>query len=79
MIADAKVDLFLNYTLKDNQAYANLSVDVLETTKGYVNGNITEVNLDVVVSADVIEYYQLYNNKFFLTKSTLLTLVQKYS
>ena len=58
MIADAKVDLYLNYTLKDNQAYTNLSVDVLETTKGYPNGNITEVNLEVVVSADVIEYYQ---------------------
>lgn len=46
--------------LKDNQAYANLSIDVLQTTKGQATGagvNASEVTVEVVVSTDIIEYY----------------------
>jgi len=46
--------------LKDNQAYANLSIDVLETLNGKRAGatiNIKEITIEVVVSADIIEYY----------------------
>ncbi|MFL3001148.1 MAG: hypothetical protein ACJZ0Y_03145 [Cytophagales bacterium] len=57
MLADAKAEL---PALKDNQAYANLSVDVLRTETGTPAGaggiNIKEIVLEVVVSADIIEY-----------------------
>ncbi len=46
--------------LKDNQAYANLSIDVLKTLKGNRVGatiDATEITIEVVVSADIIEYY----------------------
>lgn len=45
--------------LKDNQAYANVSIDQLTTTKGFnmTSGlNVTELTIEVVVSADIIEY-----------------------
>lgn len=46
--------------LKNNQAYANLSIDVIQTTKGSATNagiNAQEVTLEVIVSADIIEYY----------------------
>ena len=46
--------------LKDNQIYANVSIDVLKTEKGSPTAagvNVTELTLEVVVSADIIEYY----------------------
>lgn len=46
--------------LKDNQAYANLSIDVLKTLKGNRVGamiDVSEITIEVVVSADIIEYY----------------------
>ena len=59
LVADAKRDLMQNYPLKANQAYANLSIDVIRTTKEQVGryGNaVLEVILQCVVSADVIQY-----------------------
>tara|TARA_B100000686_G_C15839528_1_gene501969 strand:- start:80 stop:472 length:393 start_codon:yes stop_codon:yes gene_type:complete len=57
MLADAKAEL---PALSDNQAYANLSVDVLRTEsgKGVPGGgmDIREITLEVIVSADIIEY-----------------------
>lgn len=46
-------------SLKDNQAYANVSIDQLTTTKGkQMQGgvNVTQITIEVVVSADIIEY-----------------------
>ena len=59
LIADAKANMREQYELKQNQAYANLSIDVLRTTKGKPVGQTTSIDkmvLEVVVSADVIEY-----------------------
>jgi hypothetical protein len=59
LVADAKRDLMQNYPLKANQAYANLSIDVIRTTKekvGRYGNKIIEVILQCVVSADVIQY-----------------------
>ena len=56
-ISEAKSNL---PELKANQIYANLSVDVLRTDKGQATSaglNITEITIEVVVSADIIEYY----------------------
>ena len=57
LLAEAKSNL---PSLKDNQAYANMSIDVLHTTKGQPTSggiNATEYTIEVVVSCDVIEYY----------------------
>lgn len=57
LLAEAKSNL---PSLKNNQAYANMSVDVLHTTKGLPTSggmNTTEYTIEVVVSCDVIEYY----------------------
>jgi hypothetical protein len=46
--------------LNDNQAFANLSIDVLQTKMGSPTPagiNAKEITLEVVVSADIIEYY----------------------
>ena len=57
MLADAKAEL---PALGNNQAYANLSVDVLRTEmgSGAPGGAISvkEITLEVIVSADIIEY-----------------------
>ena len=42
--------------LTANQAFANLSIDVLQTTNGSSSGSITEITIEVVVSADIIQY-----------------------
>tara|TARA_B100001248_G_C27112882_1_gene332136 strand:- start:216 stop:611 length:396 start_codon:yes stop_codon:yes gene_type:complete len=57
MMSQAKENL---PELGDNQAFANLSVDVVTTKKGTPNGgvaSVSEITLEVVVSADIIEYY----------------------
>ena len=56
LLSEAKGNL---PALKDNQAYANLSIDQLTTTKGKAAGqavNVTEITIEIVVSADIIEY-----------------------
>ena len=57
MLADAKAEL---PALGDNQAYANLSVDVLRTEmgSGAPGGGISvkEITFEVIVIADIIEY-----------------------
>ncbi len=61
LIATAKANLQSNMPLKDNQAYANLSIDVIKTEKGSgAPGGaiaVTTFTVEVVISADVIEYY----------------------
>ena len=42
--------------LTANQAFANLSIDVLQTTNGSSSGSVTEITIEVVVSADIIQY-----------------------
>ena len=60
MIADAKANLHSLHPLKENQAYANLTIDILNTTKGTPQSTggvyVEEVTLEAVVSADIIEY-----------------------
>ena len=56
LLAEAKGNL---PSLKANQAFANLSIDELTTTKGRpLQGgvNVNEITIEVVVSADIIEY-----------------------
>ena len=61
LIAAAKENLNKNYPLGDNQAFANLSIDVLDTRKGqpvYGGGvEVSAITIEVVISADIIEYY----------------------
>ena len=60
LMTEAKRNLHQNYPLADNQAFANLSIDVLETRKGKPAGKGVEIQtivIEVVVSADIIEYY----------------------
>ena len=57
LLAEAKSNL---PSLKDNQAYANMSIDLLHTTKGQPTSggiNATEYTIEVVVSCDIIQYY----------------------
>lgn len=45
--------------LKDNQAYANVSIDQLTTTKGSPTSggvDVREITIEVIVSADIIQY-----------------------
>ena len=47
--------------LKDNQGFANLSIDQLVTTEGTPSTGggmiVREITIEVVVSTDIIEYY----------------------
>jgi len=46
--------------LKDNQAYANLSIDVLTTKYGSATAagiSAKEITIEVIVSTDIIQYY----------------------
>jgi len=57
LLSEAKSNL---PSLKDNQAYANMSIDILHTTKGQPTSggiNATEYTIEVVVSCDIIQYY----------------------
>ena len=60
LVADAKANLNKLHPLGQNQAYANLTIDVLETTSGTPTSTgaiiVEEITLEAVVSADVIEY-----------------------
>ena len=59
LVADAKSDLINQHPLEPNQAYANLSVDVMRTEKGGISGgsvDLESVTLTAVITADVIEY-----------------------
>ena len=59
LIADAKKNLTLQYTLKANQAYANMTIDILNTSKGMQTqyGVVaSEITLEAVISVDVIEF-----------------------
>jgi len=59
LIADAKKNLNETVALKANQAYANLTIDILETSKGTASQYgtlIQEVTIEAVISADIIEY-----------------------
>ena len=59
LIADAKKNLSLQHPLSNNQAYANLTIDILNTSKGTATqyGVIaTEITIEAVISADIIEY-----------------------
>ena len=42
--------------LTDNQAFANLSIDKLVTLNQSSSGNVSSVTIEIVVSADVIQY-----------------------
>ena len=42
--------------LNDNQAFANLSIDKLVTTNQSSSGNVSSVTIEIVVSADIIQY-----------------------
>ncbi len=56
LLSEAKSNL---PKLKENQAFANMSFDILTTKKGIpttAGVNVREITLEVVVSADVIEY-----------------------
>ena len=57
LIADAKLDLYLSHELKDNQAFANLSIDISKTRDAFDYKWVRVIVLDVVISADIIEYY----------------------
>jgi hypothetical protein len=60
LVADAKADMRKQYLLGPNQAFANLSIDELTTITGAASsGGITgieKVVIEIVISADVIEY-----------------------
>jgi hypothetical protein len=50
LVSDAKINMFQNYPLKDNQAYANISVD-------FKNSNFLVVTkTKVTITADIIEF-----------------------
>ena len=62
LISSAKANLYEMYPLGPNQALANVSIDVIETTKGKPTGFsgtvvADAITIEVVVSADIIEYY----------------------
>jgi hypothetical protein len=65
LVADAKADLILQHPLEPNQAYANLSVDVMRTEKGDITGTtlqLEKITISAVITADVIEYGKVPTN-----------------
>jgi hypothetical protein len=59
LVADAKANLRNQHLLGPNQAYSNMSVDVLETKAGVNTSSGFSTNsmtITVVVEADIIEY-----------------------
>lgn len=59
LVADAKSNLIHQYPLEPNQAYANLSVDVMRTENGKIKYGVNDlefVTITAVITADVIEY-----------------------
>lgn len=62
LISAAKENLYELYPLGPNQALVNVSIDVIKSTKGKPAGFTGQVipdaiTIEVVVSADIIEYY----------------------
>lgn len=59
LIADAKANLRFGNALEPNQAYANLSVDVMRTKSGVRgDGYVKKIVVEAVITADIIEYGQ---------------------
>tara|TARA_B100000902_G_C26845128_1_gene685332 strand:- start:167 stop:565 length:399 start_codon:yes stop_codon:yes gene_type:complete len=59
LIADAKKNLHTQHPLQANQAYANMTIDILNTSVGNqtTSGVIaTEIIIEAVISADIIEF-----------------------
>ena len=59
LIADAKNNLHRQHPLQANQAYANMTIDILNTSVGTATqyGVVpTEIILEAVISADIIEF-----------------------
>lgn len=59
LVADAKANLRNQHLLGPNQAYSNMSVDVLQTQSGTHSSQgflATSMMITVVVEADIIEY-----------------------
>lgn len=59
LVADAKKDLMSSHPLQENQAYANMTVDIITTEGGRRLGDTYTVDwIDLVctVSADIIQY-----------------------
>jgi len=59
LVADAKSNMKIGYPLKKNQAYANLSIDVMETQTGTQWNGYREakrIELTAVITADVIQF-----------------------
>ena len=64
LVADAKKDLMSSFPLQDNQAYANMTVDIIttETGTGGRHSNlprIERIDLQCTISADIIQYGQI--------------------
>ena len=61
LIAEAKKNLQATTPLQNNQTYANLSIDILETIKAKPLGltgmsSASAITIEVVISTDIIEY-----------------------
>ena len=59
LIADAKANLRLQHPLQANQAYANMTIDILTTSLGKTSSKgviVSEITLEAIISADVIEF-----------------------
>ena len=59
LIADAKRNLRTQHPLQANQAYANMTIDILNTSLGTATqyGVIaSEITIEAVISADIIEF-----------------------
>tara|TARA_R110001592_G_scaffold277167_1_gene544253 strand:- start:746 stop:1420 length:675 start_codon:yes stop_codon:yes gene_type:complete len=59
LIADAKANLKMGQSLQPNQAYANLSIDIMETETGRRDGNYRNplrFEVTAVITADIIQF-----------------------
>jgi hypothetical protein len=75
LVADAKRNLRTNFPLGPNQAYANLSIDIMETRTGKTSSSgpmIKKIRLSCIVSADVIEYCDEVPDDRVMKKSTVI-------
>jgi hypothetical protein len=59
LIADAKANLKMGQSLQPNQAYANLSIDIMETETGRRDGNYrnpSRFEVTAIITADIIQF-----------------------
>jgi hypothetical protein len=59
LIADAKANLKMGQSLQPNQAYANLSIDIMKTETGLRDGNYRNplrFEVTAVITADIIQF-----------------------